>query len=89
MLVLARLIASRYMPRIGNIHSRGTLRCNRICGSQTLAVSTQQRPLAGPEPAPPVQVPEVGEGPRRSWTPGPVIRTCVSRHSVSYADPML
>ena len=63
MLVLARLIASRYIPRIGNIHSRGTLRCSRIWGSQTLAVSTSSGRSLVRSRAPPVQVPEVGEGP--------------------------
>ena len=89
MLVLARLIASRYMPRIGNIHSRGTLRCSRMCGSQTLAVSTSSGRSLARSRRRRCRFQKSAKARRRSCTPGPVIRTCVSRHSVSYADPML
>ena len=45
---------------MGNIHSRGTLRCTRIRGSQSAAVSSSRgrTPCRGL----PVEVPEVGEG---------------------------
>ena len=62
MLRLARLIASRYIARIGNIHSRGTLRWNRMVGSQVDAVSSSRGRSLRAEPAAPVEVPEVGEG---------------------------
>ena len=59
----ARLIASRYIDRIGNIHSRGTLRCTRIRGSQSAAVSSSSG--ADAVPVAPVEVPEVREGARQ------------------------
>ena len=61
MLRWARLIASRYIARIGNIHSRGTLRCTRIRGSQVEAVDISIGGSLRPEPLVAVQVPEVGE----------------------------
>ena len=61
MLPVARLIASRYIDRIGNIHSRGTLRCSRMLGSHCEAVSSSSGRSLAPEPLAAVQVPEVRE----------------------------
>ena len=77
----ARLIASRYIDRIGNIHSRGTLRCTRIRGSQSAAVSSSSG--AAPCRFRRFRFQKSAKVRARSNTPGPVIRTCVSRHSVA------
>ena len=87
--VLARLIASRYMARIGNIQSRGTLRWNRIRGSQVEAVSRSSGRSLGRSRRRRLRFQKSAKARFRSHTPSPVIRTCVSRHSVSYAEPML
>ena len=83
----ARLIASRYMDRIGNIQSRGTLRCTRIRGSQSEAVSSSSGriPCLGRR----LRFQKSAKARERSHTPGPVMRTWVSRHSVAYAAPTL
>ncbi len=77
----ARLIASRYIERMGNIHSRGTLRCTRIRGSQSLAVSSSsgRMPCRGLR----LRFQKSAKARARSPTPGPVTRTWVSRHSVA------
>ena len=80
---LARLIASRYIERIGNIHSRGTLRWNRILGSQVDAVSSSSGRSLWPSRLRRFRFQKSAKARFRSQTPGPVIRMCVSRHSVS------
>ena len=77
----ARLIASRYIARIGNIHSRGTLRCTRMCGSQSATVSSSKGRV--PWRRRRFRFQKSANARLRSQTPGPVIRTCVSRHSVA------
>ena len=85
----ARLIASMYIDRIGNIHRRGTLRCTRIRGSQVEVVvisiggSLRRNRLSR------CRFQKSAKARARSHTPGPVIRQWVSRHSVAYGDPML
>ena len=86
---LARLIASRYIDRIGNIHSRGTLRWKRIRGSQVEAVSSSSGRSLRRRVRRRFRFQKSANVRLRSQTPGPVIRTCVSRHSVSYGVPML
>ena len=85
----ARLIASMYIDRIGNIHSRGTLRWNRIRGSQVDAVSSSSGRSLVPIRRRRLRFQKSANARLRSQTPGPVIRTWVSRHSVAYGVPML
>ena len=72
-----------YIDRIGNIHSRGTLRCTRIRGSHVDAVvisiggSLRRNRLSR------CRFQKSANARARSQTPGPVIRQCVSRHSVA------
>ena len=89
MFLLARSIASRYIPRIGNTISRGTLRWKRSWGSHVDAVSSSKGRWLGPKRRRRCRFQKSAKARRRSHTPGPVIRTCVSRHSVAYAVPML
>ena len=83
MLWVARLIASRYMLRIGKFHCRGTLRCSRICGSQLEAVSSSSGRSLRPKMRRRLRFQKSAKARLRSHTPGPVIRTWVSRHSVA------
>ena len=83
MLRWARLIASRYIPRIGNIHSRGTLRCTRMRGSQVDAVVISIGGCLRPNLLVRCRFQKSANARVRSQTPGPVIRQCVSRHSVA------
>ncbi len=83
MLRVARLIASRYIDRIGNIHSRGTLRAKRIRGSQTDAVSSSRGRSLRPMRLRRLRFQKSAKARLRSHTPGPVMRTWVSRHSVA------
>ena len=78
-----------YIERIGNIHSRGTLRWIRICGSQVDAVSSSSGRSERPSRRRRFRFQKSANARLRSHTPGPVIRTWVSRHSVAYAVPML
>ena len=87
--LLARLIASRYIARIGNIHSRGMLRWNRIVRLPARGVSSSSGRSLGISFRRRCRFQKSAKARSRSQTPGPVIRTWVSRHSVSYADPML
>ena len=86
---VARLIASRYIARIGNIHSRGMLRWKRIRGSHWEAVSSSSGRSLCPIRRRRCRFQKSAKVRLRSHTPGPVIRTWVSRHSVAYAVPML
>ena len=83
MLRLARVIASRYIARIGNIHSRGTFRWNRIVGSQVEAVSSSSGRSLERIRWRRLRFQKSAKARLRSHTPGPVIRTWVSRHSVA------
>ena len=83
MLRLARLIASRYMLRIGKFHCRGMLRWIRICGSQSDAVSTSRGRSLRRSRWRRCRFQKSAKARLRSHTPGPVIRTWVSRHSVA------
>ncbi len=77
-------MASRYIDRMGNIHHRGTLRWNRIAGSQLDAVSSSSgRSVERRHPRRRLRFQKSAKARLRSHTPGPVIRTCVSRHSVA------
>ena len=89
MFLLARSIASRYIPRIGKTISRGTLRWKRICGSQVDAVSSSSGRSLGPNRLRRLRFQKSANARLRSQTPGPVMPTWVSRHSVAYAVPML
>ena len=88
-LVEARLIASRYIARIGNIISRGTLRWNRTVASQALGASMSSGGCEAPSRLRRLRFQKSANARFRSTTPGPVIRRWVSRHSVAYAEPML
>ena len=79
----ARLIASRYIPRIGNIHSRGTLRCTRMRGSHVEAVDSSIGGSLRPNLLLRCRFQKSANARARSQTPGPVIRQWVSRHSVA------
>ena len=83
MLPVARLIASRYIDRIGNIHSRGTLRCSRMLGSHWEAVSSSSGRSLARNRLRRCRFQKSAKARLRSQTPGPVIRQCVSRHSVA------
>ena len=83
MLRCARSIASMYMPRIGNIHSRGTLRCTRIFGSHVEAVDISIGASLRRNRFSRWRFQKSAKARFRSHTPGPVIRQCVSRHSVA------
>ena len=83
MLRLARLIASRYIDRMGNIHSRGTLRWIRIRGSQSEDVSSSSGRSLGRSRRRRCRFQKSATARCRSHTPGPVMRTWVSRHSVA------
>ena len=83
MLRWARLIASRYMPRIGNIHNLGTFRCTRMRGSQVEAVVISIGGCRRPNFLVRCRFQKSAKVRERSQTPGPVIRQCVSRHSVA------
>ena len=64
------MIASRYIDRIGNIHSRGTLRCTRIRGSQSAAVSSSSGAVAVPVRRR-LRFQKSAKARARSQTPGP------------------
>ncbi|CAB4705551.1 unannotated protein [freshwater metagenome] len=83
MLRLARLIASRYIDRIGKDQVRGTLRCTRIIGSQVDAVSSSSGRSRAPMMRRRLRFHMSAKARLRSQTPGPVSCTWVSRHSVS------
>ena len=85
----ARLIASMYIDRIGNIHSRGTLRCTRMRGSHCAAVASSIGGSLRRNLLSRCRFQKSAKARARSRTAGPVIRQCVSRHSVAYAEPML
>ena len=74
---------------MGNIHSRGTLRWIRIFGSQVEAVSSSSGRSLCRISRRRFRFQKSAKARLRSHTPGPVIRTCVSRHSVAYGVPML
>jgi len=80
---LARWIASRYIERIGNIHSRGTLRWIRIRGSHSEWVSSSSGGSLGRNRCRRCRFQKSANARCRSHTPGPVTRTWVSRHSVA------
>ena len=83
MLRWARLIASRYIPRIGNIHSRGRLRCTRMLGSQVLVVESSIGGSLRRNLLSRCRFQKSAKARARSQTPGPVMRQWVSRHSVA------
>ena len=82
-------MASMYIERIGNIHSRGTLRWNRIRGSHSGVVDISIGGSLRRNFLSRCRFQKSAKARARSCTPGPVIRQCVSRHSVAYAAPML
>ncbi len=88
-LSVARSMASRYIDRMGNIHRRGLLRWNRIRGSHCDAVSSSRGRSLRPIRLRRLRFQKSANVRCRSHTPGPVIRTWVSRHSVAYGVPRL
>ena len=77
------MIASRYIARIGNIQSRGKLRCTRIRGSHVEAVCIRSGRSLRRNRLVRCRFQKSANARRRSHTAGPVIRAWVSRHWVA------